>query len=123
MLSFASILQAFTSPSVPIISSLEDLDSALLQAENIKADLDNTIQREVVSKYADRILILDIRTPREFIQAHMKGSINLDWTTYSVEQCNRELQRLRQVYPRKDILLIYCRSGSRSSNFVHGMKD
>ena len=52
-------------------------------------------------------IILDVRTPEEFVERHIPGAINIPNETISTE----EIPEL----PDKDLLiLVYCRSGNRN---------
>lgn len=60
----------------------------------------------IMEKESDYI-ILDVRTPEEFSDAHIPGAINIPNETIG----KSEISRL----PRKDqLILVYCRSGRRS---------
>lgn len=62
-----------------------------------KASLDND----------DNIIILDVRTPEEYNEAHLPGSILIP--DYELAQ------RVEKELPDKDaVIFVYCRSGNRS---------
>lgn len=55
-----------------------------------------------------RSLVLDVRTPEEFVSGHAAGAINLP-----VDQVEK---RISELAPAKDTsLIVYCRSGRRSA--------
>ena len=54
------------------------------------------------------IMVLDIRTPEEFISGHIPASINID---YKAENFESELKKL----DRSKSYLMHCRSGRRST--------
>ena len=56
----------------------------------------------------EEFVILDIRTPGEYAQGHINGSILLDFYSPGFKQALGRLDRGKTY-------LIYCRSGSRSS--------
>jgi len=71
------------------------------------------IQKNISNK---KFVILDVRTPEEFISEHIENAVNLDY--YSATFKN-DLDRL----DKNSIYLIYCRSGNRSGNALTMMKD
>lgn len=54
------------------------------------------------------VRVLDIRTPAEFAEGHLKGAANIDFYARTFEA---ELERL----DRETTYLVYCRTGNRSS--------
>ena len=67
------------------------------------SDEDLLKAREAVSNGA---LIVDVRTPKEFRQKHIKGAVNLP-----IE----EIMKGNIFLPKDREIVVYCRSGSRSS--------
>ena len=55
------------------------------------------------------VVVLDIRTPAEFIQGHIPNALNID---YKADNFEMELGKL----DRNTTYLMHCRSGRRSSN-------
>jgi phage shock protein E len=60
-------------------------------------------------------LILDVRTPQEFNDARIKGSINIDYYKSDF------MDKIGKLDKEKTIL-IYCRSGNRSYHAMQKMK-
>ena len=60
-------------------------------------------------------IIIDVRTPSEFAEGHVEGSINLDLESGQFEA---ELPNLDPAQP----YIVYCRSGRRSGVAVEIMK-
>lgn len=58
--------------------------------------------------------ILDVRTPTEFDQGHVNGSINIP-----LDQLQRSLPKV----PRGKPVITCCRSGARSGMAVNILKD
>lgn len=54
-------------------------------------------------------IVLDVRTPPEFLQARLPGAVNIDYYGPSLRS---ELEALDRDQP----VLLYCRSGQRSGN-------
>lgn len=55
-----------------------------------------------------KVSLVDIRTPQEFAQGHIKNAINIDWY-------QRSFRDLIQDIPKDKPIAIYCRSGNRTS--------
>jgi rhodanese-related sulfurtransferase len=60
-------------------------------------------------------VILDVRTPGEFAEGHIKGAVNLDVQSPAFEKGLRALDR-------KKSYLVYCRTGNRSRRAVLTME-
>ncbi len=54
------------------------------------------------------VVVLDVRTAREFNAGHIKNAINIDWYQSSFENNANKLDK-------NITYLIYCRSGNRTS--------
>ena len=61
-------------------------------------------------------VILDVRTPEEFLGEHIENAVNLD---YYSDTFRNDLNKL----DKNKTYLIYCRSGSRSENALNIMKE
>ncbi len=55
------------------------------------------------------VIIVDVRTPKEFLAGHLKNAINIDIKNSNFES---ELSKL----DREKVYLVHCRSGARSRN-------
>jgi rhodanese-related sulfurtransferase len=64
---------------------------------------------------AGEVQLVDIRTPREFNQGHMKGALNYDYYKPEFMQQMNTLDKSKPVY-------IYCRSGNRTGNASKKLK-
>lgn len=70
-------------------------------------------------------VILDIRTPEEYAQGHLRNSININWKN------QEEFKTKIAEYDKEKAFFIYCRSGVRSEkasewlrrNGFHSVKD
>lgn len=54
------------------------------------------------------VVVLDVRTPKEFAAGHLPGAINLDWTSPDFAQKAGALAKDRTY-------LVYCATGRRSA--------
>ena len=63
----------------------------------------------IVAEPPADLVILDIRTPEEFVAGHIAGAINIDYYAADFEDRLRELD-ISVPY------VMYCNSGNRSSN-------
>jgi len=57
---------------------------------------------------ADSPLLLDVRTPGEYVKGHLARAVNIDWYGSDFDRRVAGLDRTRPVF-------VYCLSGSRSS--------
>jgi rhodanese-related sulfurtransferase len=69
--------------------------------------------RDLIVEKAD-LVILDVRTTPEFDSGHLEGAINIP-----VEELSQRLSELNQ----KDELLVYCRTGNRSTTAVRILRE
>jgi rhodanese-related sulfurtransferase len=59
----------------------------------------------------DNVQLIDVRTPKEFLEGHINQAINID---YYSEDFFKEISKLNTKKP----VYIYCRSGKRSGESV-----
>ncbi len=66
-----------------------------------------TEAKEIIDR--ETVIIVDVRTPREYEEAHIKGALQIP---------DSEIEALAaEKLPDKDTkILVYCRTGSRSEN-------
>lgn len=54
------------------------------------------------------VQLIDVRTPREYDNEHIKGAANIDWfQPFQFKKAIRKLDKEKPVY-------VYCRTGNRS---------
>ncbi len=87
------------------------LFSACISQLNVKQevvyfDISPTEAKEKIEK-GKNVLILDVRTEREFLDGHIKGAVNIP-----VDELEKRLDELKR-YKNFEII-VYCRSGARS---------
>ena len=95
----------------PLLSILAILFSALIttaaaQEVNVKKYTANERKFNRLMK-RDKVILIDVRSAKEFAASHIPGAINID-----VKQDGFE-QKVKALGPYKTYL-IYCRSGQRS---------
>lgn len=61
-------------------------------------------------------VIVDVRTPKEFADGHIKGAVNIDVTGDNFETVIDSLDKSKTY-------LVYCRSGRRSMNAAKVMQS
>lgn len=62
-------------------------------------------------------LILDVRTPEEFAEGHIKGAINVDYYEDDFAQnASSQLDKNKEVY-------VYCKAGGRSASSCKVLQD
>jgi len=66
--------------------------------------------------HSDEVVLLDVRTPEEYREIRVPGSINIDF--YAADFAS-QLDALPKDVP----YVVYCRSGNRSSQAVDIMAD
>ena len=59
----------------------------------------------------DDCVLLDVRTPAEYKEGHLKGAINID-----VKDSINFMKKALEVLPKEKTVMVYCRSGKRSAN-------
>ena len=63
------------------------------------------------------VVVLDVRTPREYAEGHVAGAVNLPVTGQGSEHFNDEVAKL----DRNKTYLVHCARGVRSANAVNRM--
>lgn len=63
-------------------------------------------------------IIIDVREPFEFVSDHVAGAINIP-----PAQLMRGLPKELQSIPKETELVVYCRTGSRSSTAIHILRS
>jgi len=71
--------------------------------KNIFSNSDTTQIKDIISKGA---FLVDVRTPAEFAEGHVNGSINIP-----LDQVQNQLAKFKG----KENIVVFCRSGNRSS--------
>ena len=56
------------------------------------------------------VAVVDVRTPEEYAEGHLRDASNCDWKAVDF------LQQMEKAYPKGTPLAVYCRSGKRSAD-------
>lgn len=63
-----------------------------------------------------KVVVLDVRTPEEYADGHIEGSLNIDVN-------NKDFAKKITALNKDDTYKIYCRSGRRSGKALDQMKS
>ena len=55
--------------------------------------------------FASNLIIIDVRTPEEFVSGHVESAINIEW---------QDIASVENITNKDDQIFLYCRSGNRS---------
>jgi len=66
------------------------------------------ISAQELNAIENEILLIDVRTPREYQSGHLKNAINIDYSSSDFKNKIAELPKDQEIY-------LYCKSGMRSS--------
>ena len=64
--------------------------------------------------FANELIIIDVRTPQEFISGHIEGSKNIEW---------QEISSIENIINKDQKIFLYCRSGNRSQKAKNTLLD
>lgn len=106
MASLHKILTLSFALSLTVISCQSSPQGNLLNPNAFRAAVND--EREEV--------LLDVRTPEEYNEGHIKGALNLDWNNENFE---REAAQLDRDKP----LFVYCKSGGRSAAATQALRN
>ena len=85
------------------------------KAQNEKFDLSVT-DFDAKIKQDSTALIIDVRTPEEFIKGHLENAVNYNWNGNEFDQQIAKLDKSKAVF-------VYCLSGGRSSSAANKMRS
>ena len=55
--------------------------------------------------FASNPIIIDVRTPEEFVSGHVESAINIEW---------QDITLVENITNKDNQIFLYCRSGNRS---------
>lgn len=88
--------------------------SETVEINNVK-DVIAVISPEEFNKNMDDTQLVDVRTPKEFSEGHLKNAVNIDFFDASFMEDMGKLDKNKELY-------IYCRSGNRSGKASKKLK-
>ena len=65
---------------------------------------------QILKNGGNDYVLVDVRTPAEYEEAHLKGAINID-----VKDSLTFMSKVKEQLPKDKTIMVYCRSGHRSS--------
>lgn len=108
LLNLIILLIFFTIMGFQACKSQEEVDN-----QNIAEEISVSQAFELIQNNQDNenFMILDVRTPQEYQEEHLEDAINIDYYSENFQDRLSELDKNK-------IFLVYCQSGSRSTNAV-----
>lgn len=89
-----------------------------VKAGKDEGTVDKEFFKTLIDSRPDNIAIVDVRTPQEFQNGHIKGAINIPVNDI-YKDCNLVVSKLPK---NKDIIFV-CVSGNRSEEIYFGLKE
>ena len=85
--------------------------------KNDKSSTSKSVNVETFAKETNEnnIQIIDVRTPVEFSEAHIKNAINIDYFSKSFSETISKLDKQKTI-------LVYCAAGGRSTSACSDFK-
>lgn len=71
--------------------------------------------KQKLESTTDKVL-LDVRTPEEYVEGHLAGSLNIDWNGNAFDAGVAKIDKNKPVF-------VYCRSGRRSAAAATAMRQ
>ncbi|MEF3254671.1 MAG: sulfurtransferase [Deferribacterales bacterium] len=81
--------------------------------------VDKEFFKTFIDSRPDNIVIIDVRTPSEFVNGHVKGAINIPVDDMYKKGCESVTSRL----PKGKNIIFMCASGARAGEMWYGLKD
>ena len=65
---------------------------------------------ELKEEELENVVLVDVRTPKEFNEGHLENALNIDWMGENfIEEFEKGIDKNKTIY-------LYCRSGRRSAD-------
>lgn len=81
--------------------------------------VDKEFFKTLIESRPDNIVVIDVRTPAEFQNAHVKGAINIPVDDIYKKGCDSVISRL----PKGKNIIFMCATGARAGEMWFGLKD
>ncbi|MEN8187963.1 MAG: rhodanese-like domain-containing protein [Bacteroidota bacterium] len=103
------IIIIFTSTLVGCAQNTKEKNTIHTTEVSEKDKVINLISPEELNKKLGEITLIDIRTPQEFSEGHLKNAANINlFDPNFIQKMNK--------FDKSKVLYIYCRSGNRTSS-------
>lgn len=90
-----------------IFLSINFISCAQNTKTNSKDKIVSLISPEAFNSKMDSIQLIDVRTPKEYKEGHLKNAVNINYYDNTFLEEMSKLDKSKELY-------IYCRSGNRS---------
>jgi len=90
-----------------IFLSINLISCAQNTKTNSKDEVVSLISPEELNSKMDSIQLIDVRTPKEYKEGHLKNAVNINFYDNTFLEEMSKLDKSKELY-------IYCRSGNRS---------
>jgi thioredoxin len=101
-------------PIYLLFASIMLITAASCQQATAKNELKAGEFRQLLESTTSKVL-LDVRTPEEFAEGHLKDATNIDWNGDAFEAGVEKLDKAKPVF-------VYCLAGSRSAAAAEKMR-
>jgi phage shock protein E len=102
----AWVIYSVTQPSVSIQPQTTNSSTAISGAQQLGYKTISVSDASAMIQSSSNLLVVDVRTPQEYAQGHLKGAINIPLSDLPLQIGG--LDRNRPI-------LVYCRTGYRSA--------
>lgn len=94
-------------------------DTGAIKPGKDEGTVDKEFFKTLIDSRPDNIVIIDVRTPAEFQNAHVKGAINIPVDDIYKKGCDSIISRL----PKDKNIIFMCATGARAGEMWFGLKD
>lgn len=102
-------------PFALLLAVVAILTAASCQQASANNELKVIEFKQKLESTTDKVL-LDVRTPEEYAEGHLAGSLNIDWNGDAFDAGVAKLDKSKPVF-------VYCRSGRRSAAAASAMRQ
>ncbi len=82
----------------------------------VSAQMESQSINDFIGLDTSKEILLDVRTPQEFSEGHIKGALNIDWLSNSFNHRVSFLDKSKKIY-------VYCKMGGRSLKSQSRLKE